>query len=456
MNTHNSFETVPLRRPIEKTTNGTTATQVEEDYTTHRVTRIETISTGAVDLEKVGFVGSAENLRQFALKEGDILFSHINSMSVIGNSAQVPKAVLPLYVGMNLLRIRPSASTDPAFLAWCLKSDFIRHQVRQFAKPAINQASISSANLKRVRAPLPDLATQRKIADFLDRETARIDLLIEKKQRLVALLGEKKSATITNAVTGGSDKRAISGDGRVGAEGSRFARPAWASVLPSEWQVMPIKKIVVTPITDGPHETPEFLDEGVVFISAEAIQDGKIDFDRRRGFISEADNQRYSRKYSPKTGDIYVVKSGATTGKSAMVGDNVDFNIWSPLAVIRSKQTMESRFVLYTIRSQIVQDAIAVNWSWGTQQNIGMGALGRIQVPVPDIAIQSKIADFLDRETQKIDVIQERTNTCIDRLKEYRSALITAAVTGQIDVTTYAKFGTPDHRLEDIQEEMGA
>ncbi|WP_188475580.1 restriction endonuclease subunit S, partial [Gemmobacter megaterium] len=216
-NAHNIYEIVPLRRHIEKTTNGTTATQIDADDTAFRVTRIETISTGSVDLDKVGFVSGTENVQQFALREGDLLFSHINSMSVIGNSAPVTREVLPLYVGMNLLRLRPSSSVHPTFLAWCLKSDFVRHQVRQFAKPAINQASISTTNLKRVRAPLPDLATQRQIADFLDRETARIDLLIEKKQRLVALLGEKNAETIRQCVSWGMDSSVPKKPSRVPA-----------------------------------------------------------------------------------------------------------------------------------------------------------------------------------------------------------------------------------------------
>ncbi|SIO11737.1 restriction endonuclease subunit S [Vannielia litorea] len=217
----------------------------------------------------------------------------------------------------------------------------------------------------------------------------------------------------------------------MSTDSSRFAKPAWASGLPSDWQVLPIKKIVSTPITDGPHETPDFLDEGVIFISAEAIQDGKIDFARRRGFISEADNRRYSRKYSPETGDIYVVKSGATTGKSAMVGENADFNIWSPLAVIRSKSSMDSRFVLHTIRSQIVQYAIAINWSWGTQQNIGMGALGRIQVPIPDLATQRQIANFLDRETARIGLLIEKREKFASLVAEARDSLVATMICGE-------------------------
>lgn len=405
---------------------------------------------------KLGSATAAE-IKKFRVEVDDVIITKDSETADdIGVPALVKSTADDLVCGyhLSILRADRRRMIGP-FLFWHLLSKKTQEDFGNAAN-GVTRYGLTLGGIKCIPVNVPDLATQRQIADFLDRETARIDLLIEKKQRLVALLGEKRSSIIMDAVTGGRDRRFATIGDRVSADGSRFAKPLWASVLPSEWQVLPIKKIVSTPITDGPHETPEFLDEGVVFISAEAIQDGKIDFARRRGFISEAENRRYSRKYSPETGDIYVVKSGATTGKSAMVGEDTDFNIWSPLAVIRSKSSMDGRFVLHTIRSAIVQDAIAINWSWGTQQNIGMGALGRIQVPVPDLATQRQIADFLDRETARIDVIEERTTTSIDRLKEYRSALITAAVTGQIDVTTYAKSGTPDPALCAIQEEMGA
>ncbi|MGI9371859.1 MAG: restriction endonuclease subunit S [Hyphomicrobiales bacterium] len=361
--------------------------------------------------------------------------------------------------------LAPLKKIEPKYFHFLLKSHVFISHLQTTVTGIRDGKSVKFENLANIVLPIPDLATQRAIADFLDRETARINSLIVKKQRLVELLREKRSAVITSAVTGRHPR--FSGDsgsrdcrpaegGGVSTDISRCAKPAWASILPSEWQVLPIKKIVSTPITDGPHETPEFLDEGVVFISAEAIQDGKIDFSRRRGHISKADNTRYSRKYAPREGDIYVVKSGATTGKAAMVGDRTDFNIWSPLAVIRADQKMDNRFVLYTIRSQIIQDSIAINWSWGTQQNIGMGTLGRIQVPLPDLTTQRAIADFLDLESARISKVTERTRLSIDRLKEYRAALITSAVTGQIDVSTYARSGSTDRQLDAIHAEAQA
>lgn len=78
----------------------------------------------------------------------------------------------------------------------------------------------------------------------------------------------------------------------------------WLDEVPEHWEIRPIKAIVSTPVTDGPHETPEIFDEGVPFVSAEAISNGKINFNKIRGYISAEDHRKYSRKYRPEFGDI--------------------------------------------------------------------------------------------------------------------------------------------------------
>lgn len=118
----------------------------------------------------------------------------------------------------------------------------------------------------------------------------------------------------------------------------------WLGEVPGHWRVTSLKRIVAVPITDGPHETPAFVDNGVPFVSAEAVSSGRIDFSKVRACISMEDNIRYSVKYSPKLHDIYMVKSGATTGVTAMVEGRTDFNIWSPLAAIRCGRDAIPRF----------------------------------------------------------------------------------------------------------------
>ncbi|HBO5355063.1 TPA: restriction endonuclease subunit S [Pseudomonas aeruginosa] len=207
----------------------------------------------------------------------------------------------------------------------------------------------------------------------------------------------------------------------------------WLGKVPEHWQVMAIKHIVSTPITDGPHETPEFLDDGVPFVSAEAVSAGKVDFEKIRGFISREDHERYSQKYCPQRGDIFMIKSGATTGVTAIVDTDEEFNIWSPLAVIRCGGRSAPYFVLNFMRSRSFQEAVTLSWSYGTQQNIGMGVIGNLAVTVPPQEEQQVIAAHLDRETARIDALIEKKTRFIEVLREKREALITHAVTKGLD-----------------------
>jgi len=203
----------------------------------------------------------------------------------------------------------------------------------------------------------------------------------------------------------------------------------WLGEVPTHWEILPIKRIVAVPITDGPHETPQFFDEGIPFVSAEAVSSGRIDFSKVRACISAEDNERYSLKYSPKLNDILMVKSGATTGITAIVEDRTDFNIWSPLAVIRCGGGAVPHFVLNFMRSRNFLEAVTLNWSFGTQQNIGMGVIENLSCTLPPPAEQTFITAFLGRETAKIDELVAEQRRLMELLKEKRQAVISHAVT---------------------------
>ncbi len=208
----------------------------------------------------------------------------------------------------------------------------------------------------------------------------------------------------------------------------------WLGEVPEGWEVSRIRFIVSTPVTDGPHETPEILDEGVPFVSAEAIFDGKVNFNKIRGYISEEDHQKYSRKYLPKKGDIYMVKSGATTGRIAIVETEEEFNIWSPLAAIRCRDSIVNRYyAFYYLQSTVVKSTIETSWNFGTQQNIGMGVIQNFRIPTPPLPEQTAIAAFLDRETGRIDALIAKKKRLIELLAEKRAAVISHAVTKGLD-----------------------
>jgi type I restriction enzyme S subunit len=208
---------------------------------------------------------------------------------------------------------------------------------------------------------------------------------------------------------------------------SRF--PTLAEV-PSYWKITSIKHILQIPITDGPHTTPRLYDEGIPFISAEAIKNGKIDFDKKRGYISLDDYTFFSNKYVPKKNDIYMVKSGATTGNIAIVETDEIFTIWSPLAVFRAnKNKVQPIFLLYYLGSSNLRYLVELNWSYGTQQNIGMGVLSDLPICYPSLIEQTKISNYLDYKTSLVDNLITKKEQLIEKLKEQRQAIINEAVT---------------------------
>ena len=202
--------------------NGTTATQVDYSKELLPVTRIETISNGVIDWNKLGYVENFEGIKKYKLEKGDLLLSHINSMAMIGNCALYEEDD-DLYLGMNLLRLRPNRNTCPNFIFYCLNSAYVIADLKSYAKPAINQASISTTNLKRVKIPTPDYKSQKEISDFLDHEIERIAHLIRKKENFVLLVQEKKLALANQILNGSILNLDQSGD------------KGWFGSLPVSW-----------------------------------------------------------------------------------------------------------------------------------------------------------------------------------------------------------------------------
>lgn len=204
----------------------------------------------------------------------------------------------------------------------------------------------------------------------------------------------------------------------------------WLGNIPKQWDVVPIKFTLDIPITDGPHETPKLYSEGIPFLSAEAVKEDRLDFNKKRGFITEDEHTRFSKKYKPKKGDVYMVKSGATTGNVARVETDEEFNIWSPLAALRpNNKVITTDFIFYFMKSKPFFYSVELSWSYGTQQNIGMGVISNLKMALPPVGEQLKITEFLNSRTSQIDRLIEKKKALIEKLNEKRIALITQAVT---------------------------
>jgi type I restriction enzyme S subunit len=259
------------------------------------------------------------------------------------------------------------------------------------------------------RLPLPPLDEQRAIADYLDRETARIDALIAAKQRMSELLAERFMELIE-------------------------ARLWDAALAP----ISAIKRHLKQKITDGPHETPEFVDEGIPFVSIEAVVNDELDFSRAR-FISLHAHVEYSRKVAPKRGDVLLAKTGATIGKAAVVRTDASFSIWSPLALLRPRaDTLRPEYLWYVLRTRSAQSMIREFATQSTQPNVSMPDIAALPIRVPRLTAQDSIlAEFREHMATSEPFRQALTRQLV-LLQERRQALITGAVTGQIEVPVAA------------------
>ena len=202
----------------------------------------------------------------------------------------------------------------------------------------------------------------------------------------------------------------------------------WLSQVPNEWNYSPIKFLLRRKISDGPHESPTFIDEGIPFLSVDGIQNGELIFENCR-YVSEDDHNRFQQKCSVEKNDVLMGKA-ASIGKIARVKVSFDFSVWSPLAIIKpNKAKLFPVFLEYSLKSIYSQDQIEIYATSNTQKNISMDDIQRIQIVYPPLPEQEAIADFLDRKTKQIDELISKKQCQINLLHEQRTALINQAVT---------------------------
>lgn len=295
----------------------------------------------------------------------------------------------------------------------------------------------------------PDLATQRQIANFLDRETARIDLLIEKKQRLVALLGEKVATQLSRAVRGFL----------TSSDAERSKGIDWMDGFPKHWTRMPLKALGHgnnSVFIDGDWiESKDLSDSGIRYLTTGNVGLGFYK-EQGAGFITPETFEKLNcTEVLP--GDILISRLNPPIGRACIVPDLGTRIVTSvDNVIVRPDHHFDRGFIVHILSSREHFENTSNIARGTTMQRISRSALGNIRIPVPPLAEQHEISRQLDRHAQQYHHLAKAIFQSIDRLKEYRSALITAAVTGQIDVRTYAKSDAPDRRLDAIQEEMGA
>jgi len=373
------------------------------------------------DLEFMSATATANQIRKFSLRKNDVLITKDSeSWTDIAVSSVIIEDLPGVICGYHLAHIRPSDVCFGPFLSYAFNAIGPRDQF-QIAANGITRFGLGGNAISSGLFMMPSIGEQRSIAAFLDRETARIDALVEKNERLIELLQEKRITLISHAVTKGLDPDAPMKDSRV----------EWLGEIPAHWEVTQLKRSAS--IRYGLGEPPKLLNDGLPFIRATDISSGRIsNFEMQ--YIDPKDVP-WSRNPILRTGDIVIVRSGAYTGDSAIIPKEYDGAIIGYDMVIRPRRGLNSNFLGWALLSKYMLNAqIELERMRAAQPHLNAEELGIIILLLPPMLEQQTIVKFLDSETMRIDALVAKVKDVILRLKEYRSALISAAVTGKIDV----------------------
>jgi type I restriction enzyme, S subunit len=285
------------------------------------------------------------------------------------------------------------------------------------------QLNLNTETVGGINIGLPPLDEQELIAHFLDRKTSQIDTLIAKKEALLEKLDKKRTALISHAVTKGLDRTAPMKDSGV----------EWLGDIPEHWEMKRLKFIspeqsvglVINPST--------YVDDNgsVPFIYGANIREYKIDFSNARKITEESHNILSKSKLT--AGDLLVVRVGEP-GVAAVIPNNIDTCNCASVMFIRQHKTFVSEWLCHIFNSRIGRFQVELVAYGAAQQQFNIAHAVDFNFPTPPRSEQQEIVNYLSEQITSIQSVQAATNNAIALLKEYRTALITNAVTGKIDV----------------------
>ncbi len=338
---------------------------------------------------------------------------------ILRRSIPVAVNAQPVALNQDMKAIVTGSFVEAKYLAAAIKG--CEHALLvEWRKEGATVESIEFELLANAPCPIPPITEQHAIADFLDRETAKINTLIAKKERLIKLLQEKRSALISHAVTRGLDPTVPMKDSGV----------EWLGKIPAHWQILPLKRIAK--IRYGLGQPPAEMDEGIPFVRATNVKSGMIATEGML-YVDPTDIPP-GRDAILSEGEIIVVRSGAYTGDSAIIPKEYERAVAGYDMVVTATRG-HSSYIAWQLLTREVRDLQFSFYSLrAAQPHLNAEDLSGTLILVPSFTEQLAIATYLDYETAKIDALISRIHEAIEKLKEYSTALISAAVTGKIDV----------------------
>ena len=362
---------------------------------------------GIVAQETYTFAEAPSRARR-VVHDGDVIVSTVRTY--LRAIAPIANPEPNLIVSTGFAVIRPRSGLLSRFAAYALRAPyFVDHVVAESV--GVSYPAINAWQLGTFRIGVPTEEEQRAIADFLDRETAKIDAFVEKKVRLIDLLQEKRTALITHAVTKGLDPNVPMKDSGI----------EWLGEIPAHWETRCVKHVCAVNMGQSPPGEECGADiDGLPFLQ------GNAEF----GWMHPSSTSHCLNP--PKVAPAGSILLSVRAPVGALNIADTRYGIGRGLCALTPNKQEGLHYLWYLLH--IVRHYLSAIATGSTYDAVAADDVGAAPVCVPTIEEQQAIADFLDRETAKIDALIIKVHEAIERLKEYRTALISAAVTGKIDV----------------------
>jgi type I restriction enzyme S subunit len=366
-----------------------------------------------------------ETICRSEAREGDIIIAKIGAQ--YGKASILPSICKRAVVSGNSLKL---SINEVIF------SKLFAHYVFLFLKEsgafddivnATAQPALSLGDLNNIPFPFPWLSEQEKIANFLDHETAKIDTLIDKQQQLITLLKEKRQAVISHAVTKGLNPEAL----------MRNSGVEWLGEVPAHWDVCRLKQTIKSgsSISYGIVQPGEPLEEGVAFVQTTNMSKGTFDLVNLQKTTKEI-AKAYPR--STLVGGEVILGIRASIGAAFVVPESLrGCNLSRGVARIIPSEHMSSEYLVAYFGTGAVERYWGLSKQGSTFSEVSIETVRELSLPVPPVEEQKQIAKWIDERITRLDDVFQKAMEQTVLLNERRTALISAAVTGKIDVRNW-------------------
>lgn len=414
----------PLKKVISRIESGTSVNAIDTPAGHEELGVLKTscVYRGLFDAEENKAVVPEEYDRVACpVTAGTLIVSRMNTPELVGAAGVVHTSYKNLFLPDRLWQVH-FAGAVPDFVHHWTHTPSYRAQVEMAcAGTSSSMQNLGQDEFRCFVLALPPPNEQTAIATFLDHETAKIDALVAEQEKLIALLQEKRQAVISHAVTKGLNPNVPMKDSGV----------EWLGEVPAHWEVLPLKRISPQQTVGIVVNPSEYLsDEGLPFIYGGNVTEGRIDHISSRR-ISPEDSQR-NEKTRLKAGDLITVRVGAP-GITAVVPPECEGGNCASVMLVRQGE-FNSDWLCFVMNSRVVRYQVEIVQYGAAQQQFNINHAVEFVIPQPPRAEQDALASFLTSETTRLGNLEAEARTAIALLQERRTALISAAVTGQIDV----------------------